>query len=340
MRISQLCRGVTLVLIVGVTSATTPIAAAAPPPASGPDSPKEKARGLAQQGIKAFQAGQQQQAIDFLSQAEALFHAPVHSLFMARANAALGKLVEAKALFHKVASEELSATAPQPWVAARDAAAKELAELDARIPRIVVTVSPDGAPDLVVTMNDGPLPGNVGAPLELNPGTYVFKATSNGQTASQTVEAKESSKLDVRLVIAAKKVIAPPPPASPATPPLRIVSFAAMGLGGASVIVGAVVGGLGLKDRGDANKAFTACDQKFGHNQCQGTDADAVKKTDKTATLMENVGLGALAGGAAVAGAGIVLFIVSKKGPAPQTTGGFQVIPVVAPGYVGLNGRF
>jgi hypothetical protein len=49
-----------------------------------------------------------------------------------------------------------------------------------------------------------------------------------------------------------------------------------------------------------------------------------------------------MAGGAALLGAGIVLFVVGKKGeePKPSRTGSWMVAPVVSPTFVGIDGRF
>ncbi len=350
MRLRPLFRGsavlaIVFVSFVGDGSLDDPwlesTAHAAPPAAS--DSPKDQARTLAQDGIKAFESGNHQQAIDLLSRAESLFHAPVHLLFMARAHAALGKLVEAKSLYQRVANEALGASPPPAWVTARDTAKQELDELDPRVPRIVVVVTPAGAPDLAITMNDVPLPSPGGGTIEVDPGTYVFKATSRGNTVTQSVDAKQHSSVDVRLVLAAAPVEKPGEPTErPGPAPLRIVSFIAMGLGGAGLVAGGVVAGLGAKKRADANTTFSACEKQFGKNQCQGAREAEVKSLDKSATLMGNAGIGAMAGGAALLGAGIVLFVVGKKGdePKPNRTGSLVVAPLIGPTFVGLDGRF
>lgn len=343
-------RAATTGLVVLPLLVATPVLAGPPKTAAASETPKDKARSLAQDGIKAFEAGNHQQALDLFTQAESLFHAPVHGLFMARANAGLGKLVAAKALYAKVAAESLDASAPPAWVSARDAAKKELDEIDHRIPRIVLTVTPADAPELSVTMNDVALPSPVGGSIEVDPGTYVFKARSRELSASSKVEAKERATVNVRLALGALSPVptAPVPetegPKRPRPSPLRPVALGAIAVGGVAVVAGAVVGGLSAKKRSDANSAFDACEVKYGKRQCQGPEEANVKSLDKSATAMGNAGVGLIAGGAAVAAAGVVLFLVSgpKGDAAPTRTGRAlpAVLPSVGPGFLGIDGRF
>ena len=73
------------------------------------------ARDLAKKGAEAFVAGNHAEALDFMTRAEALVHAPPHLLYIARAQAALGKLVAARETYLKVTREELPASAPRAF---------------------------------------------------------------------------------------------------------------------------------------------------------------------------------------------------------------------------------
>lgn len=336
---------VTVALGIGSGSLVSPALAA---PGTTDSVNKDKARALAQDGIKAFESGNHPLAIDLFEQAEQLFHAPVHLLFLARAHAAMGKLLEAKKIYARLQHDDLGPKPPPAWVSAKDAGSKEADELARRIPRLVIVVSPS-SPDTTLTMNGDPLPGAEGgaAPaggVEVDPGTYVLKATSAaGKSVSQTVEAKERATIDVRLVVGpAAQVESPPPlPEAPKSSPLRPVSIAMMSVGGAALVAGAVIGGLGLKKRGDANDAFSSCEKKYGKGHCQGSEEDDVKSKDDSASLFGNVGIGLLAGGAAVAVTGVVLFAVGgKHSPTTQPQAAVRIEPIFSPGFAGVRGSF
>ena len=355
-------RGVTLALVMGAV-AVGPSGAAWGAPASAADANKDKARGLAQEAIKAFEAGNHQMAIDLLAQAEQLFHAPVHLLFLARANAALGKLVEAKRIYRKLESEDLGPKPPTAWVSAKAAAPAERDELERRIPHFVVTVTPS-ASDVSITMNGDPLPavdggsaagggaagggaagGSVaGGSVEVDPGRYTFKATaSGGRSASQTVEAKERASVDVRLVLRGGEPIAPKAASSeePKSSPVRPIGIATMALGGAGIVAGAVLAGLSVAKRSGADDAFSDCEAQYGKGHCQGKQETDVKSKDDSASLFGNLGIGLLAGGAAIAATGVVLFVVGgKPSSAPAPTSALTVTPVFSPGFTGLRGTF
>src|SRR6185436_9178917 len=75
------------------------------------DEDKAAARALATQAAQAFSAGKHAEAIDLVTRAEAIVHAPTHLLLMARAQVGLGKLVAAKETYLKILREELAANA-------------------------------------------------------------------------------------------------------------------------------------------------------------------------------------------------------------------------------------
>ncbi len=96
-----------LLLTAVLVGAALPPALAAEPDVSDQD--RDSARALAKAGIALYQQGRHQEAIEQLSSAEKLFHAPAHLLYMARAHAKLGQLVVAHRLYVDVESEADSA---------------------------------------------------------------------------------------------------------------------------------------------------------------------------------------------------------------------------------------
>src|SRR5690348_13168824 len=85
----------------------------APLAVAGP-ADRDLARSLADAGLELFQAGRVEDAAAKFEAAEAAFHAPTTLLYLARCKAKLGKLLAARALYRRLASEALAPDAPAP----------------------------------------------------------------------------------------------------------------------------------------------------------------------------------------------------------------------------------
>lgn len=300
--------------------------------------PKDKARELAKEGIKVYDAGDPARALELFDEAEALFHAPTHTLYIARAQVKLGKLVEAKASYQKLVAEDLGPKPIEIFTKAKESGKSELAALEPRIPRLGIEVIPGDATGLAVTMNNELLPdGKPSRTIEVNPGVYTFTARGNGlETKPEVVEAKEGAVIPVTLRIPKPEVKAPPPPPKPS--PLKFVGIATMALGGAGLVAGAVLGGLSFPARSDADDLFESCEADLGKGQCDGARADEVRAADNKATTFGNVGIAFLVGGGALVGTGIALFVVgNKKKPADEQA---LVVPIIGPSFAGVRGSF
>jgi hypothetical protein len=143
------------------------------------DLERATARDAAQAGHDAFDAGQYDKAIDQFSRAEQLVHAPTHLLYLARAQAKLGKLVAAHETYLKITRETLAPKAPKAFVEAQSAAASEQPTVDARLPSITVLVKGAGASSASIEMDGTALPSAmIGIPLPADPGQHVFKASA------------------------------------------------------------------------------------------------------------------------------------------------------------------
>src|SRR5512147_167297 len=103
---------------------------------------KATARQLATQGIQSYQQGKNAEALELLQKAEQLYDAPVHLIYIARAQAALGKLVEASETYRRLIRLDLPAGAPQAFKDAVADAQKELPQLEPRIPSLRIDVVP------------------------------------------------------------------------------------------------------------------------------------------------------------------------------------------------------
>src|SRR6187549_840441 len=115
------------------------------------DLERATARDAANNGRAAFDAGKYEKAIDYLSRAEQLVHSPTHLLFMARAQAKLGRLVAAHETYLKITRENLAPNAPKAFVSAQAAAETEQDALDDRLPSVTVVLQgATKAPDVSV----------------------------------------------------------------------------------------------------------------------------------------------------------------------------------------------
>lgn len=314
-------------------------ALAAPPPPKEKD-PKDKAREFAKDGIKAYDAKDPTKALELFTQAEGLFHAPTHTLYIARSLALLGKLVEAKATYQKLVDEDLGPKPIEIFAKAKESGKTELAALEARIPKIGIEVVPADAKGLIVTLNGDPLPADkMRGTLEVNPGTYTLVAKGDGRdTKPEVVEAKEGAVIPVTLRI--PKPSAPPPP-PPKASPLKGLGIASMVLGGSALVAGGVLGGMSFPLRDDATALFDKCESDLGKGQCTGARAEEVTAADDKATAFGNVGIGFLIGGGALVGLGVGLFVAgSKKAPADEAPATAYVVPVFGPGFAGVQGQF
>ena len=168
------------------------------------DQERAAARDAANNGRVAFDAGKYEKAIDYLSRAEQLVHAPPHLLYLARAQAKLGRLVAAHETYLKINRETLAPNAPKAFVSAQAAAEQEQEALDDRLPSVTVALQgATTAPDLVVQMDGNALPSAmIGIPLPADPGEHVFKASGPTITSDPvTIRLAEAGKQTVTLTL-------------------------------------------------------------------------------------------------------------------------------------------
>jgi hypothetical protein len=226
---------------------------------------------------------------------------------------ALGKRASAwsqyarvEALAAKVGQEERSKRAGEKAAALRPL----LATLSIEVPDEVRSI-----PGLSIT-RDGVVLGDAqwGLPLPVDAGAHEVTATAPGRKAWK-VSAKVLAD-GVKLVVRVKPLEvdpnaglrAPAGDQAPQRPWQRPLGIGAMGLGGAGVAVGAVLGGLALSKNGASN---------------DGDQCDALNRCDDAGLALRNeaMGLGtgstvAIAAGAVVLAGGVVLFATAPSAAA------------------------
>ncbi len=118
--------------------------------------PPPSARRLAEDGFKLFKEGRYQEAASLLEQAQKGYQAPQYLLYIGRAYAKIGKLVEARSAFVAAGEMSVPVAAPQEFAGkfekARTLAAEDLAQLSKRLPTVKLAVK--GPPSAAVRVSE------------------------------------------------------------------------------------------------------------------------------------------------------------------------------------------
>jgi hypothetical protein len=182
---------------------------------------KATARKVATEGIELYNAGKFEEALDRLKRAQALYDAPPHLLYMARAQRQLDPplLVEAAENYQLIVKKELEADAPQAFVQAQADARKELEELEPRIPSLQITVKPEEVDDPKLTIDGAEVAAAViGISRPINPGEHVVAVSAGGHDpVEKKVQVPEGEKVELLLELTPSKggVVGSEKPAEP-----------------------------------------------------------------------------------------------------------------------------
>jgi hypothetical protein len=204
-------------------------------------------------------------------------------------------------------------------------------ELEAKLVRVTVDVPDDARVPALEVLRDGePLRTPLwGSAVPVDPGAHVIEARASGYKPFTTRIDAMHDPIVVHIVPLEREIpmqpetpepIPPPPPPIDTTPPLtiealssppptsgngqQIAGFVTLGVGGAGIVLGAVMGVLAI-DR--ANAATGAgCDA----TTCPSTSALGLSSDAKTFAIASDV---ALAVGASLAVIGLVLVVAAPK---------------------------
>lgn len=302
------------------------VAALAPPALAQPspaqiEAAKKTAAEAADKALDAFDAGQYAEAIAGFQSADKAFHAPKFQLYIARAQAKMGKLVAAKATYQAIVDEKIPVFAPAEFFTAQADAKKELADVTARIPTLQIQVKGG-----ISTASLDGQPVAIDMPIPVDPGGHTLVGAGGGAGEARlqiTVEERE-----------AKTAVLEPPEAPPdptsdpsgaagrgAAPGLLsrmpVPAYAAYGAAAVGLVVGGVFSGLTLAKKGD-------------YDALRGADPVDAKLVNDAAgqgrafAIVADVGfLVAIAGAAA----GTVVWIVAPKREAPSAGPSLFVAP-------------
>jgi hypothetical protein len=338
--LSRLAPRIALALLLALPAAPAEAQAQAP---SGSTDKQAKARAKGQEGLKHFAEGRWQSAYNLLAEADKLYHASTLTLYMARCQRKLGKLLEARDLYDKLIAEELPKDAPSAFLDAKRIGESERKALQAVIPTVRIVVTGGGAESPRATIDDFQVP-ELNKEIQLNPGFHVIEVTARGAVpAGENVTLAEGAHIEVKLELKPKVRLADAEPeprkAKPAARPKPAVSEGgsfvpaqvAFGVGIVGLGVGAATGILALNTVSDVK---SRC---YG-NLCLASDKEEIDTAHTLGTIST---AGFIVGGAGVA-AGVVLLLVRQRGGegAQASSAALDISFGVSPGQTWISGRF
>ena len=305
------------------------------------------ARTLGIQGVQLADAGKCPEAIEKLTRAEALHHAPTILGRLGECQVNVGEVVTGTENLNMVVREVLPASAPKVFRDAQERAQKVLNAATPKIAHLVIHVSPADVNASVAIAGKAVPAALLGAERPTNPGTHQVTATAEGyKPANAAVTLAEGAHQEVTLQLekdpaavaalppsTAGAVAAPPPeaPPEPGAKKSKVPVIVAFGIGGAGLVVGGITGGLAMSKASD-------CPNKVCETQ---SDLDSAKTMATISTIGFSVGIAGVA-------VGTILLLTggsssekpaqarAPERPAPK----FAMQPYFGVSSVGLTGSF
>ncbi len=212
--------------LICLLSAPLVLSAASPAHAQQPtteEARRSAARVLFNDGLALQEKGEYARALEKFEGANKYFPAPTITLHMAQCQANLGKLVEAAETYRVLERTPKQDNWPPQFLQAKEQGRAELAQVDARTPKLLIDVDPH--PPGIRLQFDGAEfdPVFLGVSRPVNPGKHRIVAFAPGfATADQAVDIaeKESKKQLVKLAASGAgggAVLPPGPAAGPGT---------------------------------------------------------------------------------------------------------------------------
>jgi hypothetical protein len=264
---------------------------------------------------------------------------PDAGLAFARALVESGRWLDADAVYAEVAGPEDENDASGPQTGAALDAEREREQLRARIPAIVFHV--EGNPRMLeVSLNGVAVPrSDLGVKRRVDPGPVRVLGLIDGSRVETELTIGEGETRTVQLAAlprAARPTSAKPSARAPAPAPAaasggartaRVVSFVAIGVGGAALITGGVFSALAIADQRSLSDRCPrgACPRRLEPE----VDAYESKKTIATVGLASGLALGL---------GGVVLFLTAR--PSAPKSGHAQIGAFVAGDRAGVWGAF
>jgi hypothetical protein len=313
------------------------------------DEQKAAARLLGTEGVKLAMNGDCGHAVDKLTRAEALVHAPTTAVWLGQCNIQLGHLVAGTETLNRVLRESLPDGSPKSWVDAKQHAQALFDAAEPRIAKLTIHVDRPAGVEPQVTVDGESMPSVLlDNERPTDPGAHHVVATGDGlstATADVSLSDGQSQRISMRLESAASASPAPagpsaaplsqaplsqpPAPSSAPSSPNHTAAFVTFGIGAAGLIFGSVFGVLALSDKSRLDSV----------NGCPGacppssqSDVDAIHRD----ALLSTIGIGVGVVGAAV---GTILFVSAHSDESPRAAR-IELRPWIGPGSAGVGGTF
>jgi hypothetical protein len=303
---------------------------------------RETARSAMDEGDRRFEQKDYAGALSSYQAAHAIMGVPTTGYEVAKAQVALGLLVDGRDTALAVVRIPVKPGEPAVFAKARADAATLAEALVDRIPSILVHVS-GLAPgiDAGVKIDDAELSAAArAAPRKVNPGVHTVTVHAPGYAEDRRqVDVAERADVVVDVALRAEEPApspalapaAPPAEAPPASRPAPVLAYTALAIGGVGLGVGAVTGVMSLSQASDAKSHCNG-------NACPSSQQSAID-TSRNYAWVSDVGFGLGIAGAAV---GTWLLLTRPDGSAAARTGISMVAasPAVGGGVVGVTGSF
>ena len=285
---------------------------------------RASARLLGEEGLAFYDKGDCGKAVEKLTKAYDLVHAPTLAFYTGKCLEKLGRWVDASEMYAAAVREEGDPAAPATARAKADAA-KARAALLPRIPMFELSVE-DPAPDVKVTLDGVALPSAaLGVTRPIDPGKHVAEARRGDKvlvTREFAVDEGDHGQIVLAWPKSGSPAAAPasttspslqlaPTPASSASSSTSVGPWVVGGVGLAALVAGGVTGALVLVNRssvsGQCNDAAGTCASQAGIDA-----ANAVRTLGPATTALLVVG------GAGVVAGGVWLGVRSTKKPSAR----------------------
>lgn len=322
------------------------------------DQERAAARSLATEGINAFEAGRNGEALDKLERAFQLASIPTIGLWSARALEKAGKLVEANERLMAVGRYDVTRSDPEVFNQAKADAEQMQTALAPRIPQLKVELAHvNEGTDITVELDHVALKSAlVGVPFHVNPGKHSVTARAGTQHVDRDVAIAERDSAKVTPDVASLRAPAPagapapggasepgptsagassgaspasdevPRPAQSSSTGRHIAGWVVLGLGAGGLITAGVLGAKAIEQH------------SLYEDRCpQGMCSSAYQKYYDTYQTNQLMAIVSGSVGVVAFGAGLYLVL---SGDSSASSSKVFVQPYVGLGTAGAVGRF
>jgi hypothetical protein len=305
---------------------------------------RETARNLMQDGRDLRDQGDLENALTRFRAADDIMHVPTTGLEVARVEAALGMLVEARDVIASIRKTPTKPGDPEPFNEARRKADDLDASLEGRVPALTIVVDltePTPDPPAVTIDSVAVAGGTLGLPRSVNPGHHVILAKTSRAETRQEIDLHEWERREIHITLAAPappaEIAAEPEPA-PEPPPRRshgpnALTYGAIGTGGAALVVGLVTGIMSWADTSSLHGECPAHVCPPGSPSHDFDTATTLAAVSSVSFIVAGVGAGA-------AVASLVFVSPRPNIPRPSSARAARLAPWIGPGFAGVRGTF